>query len=93
MLNYILIKTKADAYLRQFNTLYGIFIAKVLHENTRIDALGKQHGIWGNLTRTRFKKCERGEYDDGAVNADLVPEDTMRVAAPLRTAKRRASLW
>ena len=43
-----------------------------------------------NLIRIWIEKYERGEYDDDAVEADLVPEYEARVAALERLVGRQA---
>lgn len=55
-----------------------------------LHALSKQHDICRNLIRIWIEKYERGEYDDDAVEADLVPEYEARVAALERLVGRQA---
>ena len=55
-----------------------------------LHALSKQHDVCRNLTRVWIEKYERGEYDDDAVEADLLPEYEARIAALERLVGRQA---
>jgi len=53
-----------------------------------LHAPSKQHDVCRNLIRIWIEKYERGEYDDDAVEADLLPEYEARL--PLRHRDRAA---
>ena len=55
-----------------------------------LHALSKQHDVCRNLIRVWIEKYERGEYDDDAVEADLLPEYEARIAALERLVGRQA---
>ena len=55
-----------------------------------LHALSKQHDVCRNLIRVWIEKYERGEYDDDAVEADLLPEYEARIAALERLAGKQA---
>ena len=55
-----------------------------------LHALSKQYDVCCNLIRVRIEKYERGEYDDDAVEADLIPGFEARIAALERLAGRQA---
>ena len=55
-----------------------------------LHALGKQHDVCRSLIRIWIEKYERGEYDDDAVEADLLPEYESRIAALERLVGRQA---
>lgn len=55
-----------------------------------LHALSKQHDVCRNLIRVWIEKYERGEYDDDAVEADLIPEYEARIAALERLVGRQA---
>lgn len=55
-----------------------------------LHALSKQHDVCRNLIRIWIEKYERGEYDDDAVEADLLPEYEARIAALERLVGRQA---
>ena len=55
-----------------------------------LHVLGKRHDICRNLIRIWIEKYERGEYDDDAVEVDLLPEYEARVAALERLVGRQA---
>ena len=52
--------------------------------------LSRKHDICRNLIRVWIEKYERGEYDDDAVEADLLPEYEARIAALERLVGRQA---
>ena len=55
-----------------------------------LHALSKEHDVCRNLIRVWIEKYERGEYDDDAVEADLIPEYEARIAALERLVGRQA---
>ena len=55
-----------------------------------LHALSKRHDVCRNLIRVWIEKYERGEYDDDAVEADLLPEYEARIAALERLVGRQA---
>ncbi len=55
-----------------------------------LHALGKEHDVCRSLIRIWIEKYERGEYDDDAVEADLLPEYESRIAALERLVGRQA---
>lgn len=55
-----------------------------------LHALSKQHDVCRNLIRVWIEKYERGEYDDDAVEAELLPEYEARIAALERLVGRQA---
>lgn len=55
-----------------------------------LHALSKQHDVCRNLIRVWIEKYERGEYDNEAVEADLLPEYEARIAALERLVGRQA---
>ena len=55
-----------------------------------LHALSRQHDVCRNLIRVWIEKYERGEYDDDAVQADLLPEYEARIAALERLVGRQA---
>ena len=55
-----------------------------------LHALSKRHDVCRTLIRVWIEKYERGEYDDDAVEADLLPEYMARIAALERLVGRQA---
>ena len=55
-----------------------------------LHALSRKHDLCRNLIRVWIEKYERGEYDDDAVAADLIPEYEARIAALERMVGRQA---
>lgn len=55
-----------------------------------LHALSKRHDVCRNLIRVWIEKYERGEYDDDAVEADLLPEYEARIDALERLVGRQA---
>ena len=55
-----------------------------------LHALSKEHDVCRNLIRIWIEKYERGEYDDDAIEADLLPEYEARIAALERLVGRQA---
>ena len=55
-----------------------------------LHALSKQHDVCRNLIRVWIEKYERGEYDNDAIEADLLPEYEARIAALERLAGKQA---
>jgi len=55
-----------------------------------LHALSKRHDVCRNLIRVWIEKYERGEYDDDAIEADLLPEYEARIAALERLVGRQA---
>ena len=56
------------------------FVEAYLNEEA-LHALGQQHDACRNLIRIWIEKYAHGEYDDDAVEADLLPECESRIAA------------
>jgi len=75
---------------RRHSTALKREIVEAYLNGEALHALGKQHDICRNLIRIWIEKYERGEYDDDAVEADLVPEYEARVAALERLVGRQA---
>jgi transposase-like protein len=55
-----------------------------------LHALSKRHDVCRTLIRVWIEKHERGEFDDDAVEADLLPEYEARIAALERLVGRQA---
>lgn len=78
----------------------GLLIAGLPRQSTKfrtvplngeaLHALSKQHDVCRNLIRIWIGKYERGENDDDAVEAYLVPEYEARIAALERLVGRQA---
>ena len=52
--------------------------------------LSEKHDVCRNLIQIWIEKHERGEFDDEAVEADLIPEYEARIAALERMVGRQA---
>ena len=75
---------------RRHSTVKKREIVEAYLNGQALHALSKEHDVCRNLIRIWIKKYERGEYDDDAIEADLLPEYEARIAALERLVGRQA---
>lgn len=75
---------------RRHSIAFKRMIVEAYLNGEPLNALSVEHDVCRHLIRTWIDKYEKGEFDPGAVEVDVIPEYEARIAALERLVGRQA---